>query len=106
MDGNESAAPSSVPVDDGDTARGPPADVRTFLIADVRGYTRFTQEHGDEEAGQLAARFADLAGQVVSSCGGQLLELRGDEALAGFWAAPPARPADLGGPRPLLGRTA
>ena len=24
--------------------------LRTFLIADVRGYTRFTQEHGDEAA--------------------------------------------------------
>ena len=23
-------------------------DIRTFLIADVRGYTRFTQAHGDE----------------------------------------------------------
>jgi class 3 adenylate cyclase len=29
--------------------------VRTFLIADVRGYTSFTQAHGDEEAGELAA---------------------------------------------------
>ena len=37
------------------------AVVRTFLIADVRGYTRFTQAHGDEEAGKLAARFAELA---------------------------------------------
>lgn len=26
------------------------APVRTFLIADVRGYTRFTQERGDEAA--------------------------------------------------------
>ena len=34
------------------------AVVRTFLIADVRGYTSFTQAHGDEEAGRLAARFA------------------------------------------------
>jgi hypothetical protein len=32
----------------------PGADVRTFLIADVRGYTRFTQAYGDEEAGRLA----------------------------------------------------
>jgi len=27
------------------------ADVRTFLIADVRGYSRFTEEHGDEFGG-------------------------------------------------------
>src|SRR5919109_5468262 len=87
MDGNESAAPSSVPVDDGDTARGPPADVRTFLIADVRGYTRFTQEHGDEEAGRLAAVFAELARETVVACGGELIELRGDEALCVFGSA-------------------
>ena len=87
MDRNESAAPTSVSVGDESAAPGPPADVRTFLIADVRGYTRFTQEHGDEQAGQLAASFADLAGRVISSCGGQLLELRGDEALAVFGSA-------------------
>jgi branched-chain amino acid transport system substrate-binding protein len=66
---------------------GPPADVRTFLIADVRGYTRFTQEHGDEQATQLAATFAQLAEQVVENAGGQVVELRGDEALSVFGSA-------------------
>jgi class 3 adenylate cyclase len=32
------------------------AEIRTFLIADVRGYTVFTQEHGDEAAARLAPR--------------------------------------------------
>ena len=36
------------------------ATVRTFLICDVRGYTRFTQQHGDEAAADLAAAFAEL----------------------------------------------
>ena len=57
------------------------APVRTFLIADVRGYTRFTQEHGDEEAGRLAAAFAELVRETILSSGGELIELRGDEAL-------------------------
>jgi YVTN family beta-propeller protein len=61
--------------------------VRTFLIADVRGYTRYTQERGDEEAGVLAARFAGLAREVVTAHGGELLELRGDEALSVFVSA-------------------
>jgi class 3 adenylate cyclase len=87
MERNESAASISLNVGDGDATQGPPADVRTFLIADVRGYTRFTQEHGDEQAGELAAKFADLAGEVVPACGGQVLELRGDEALAVFGSA-------------------
>ena len=65
--------------------RGPDeGQIQTFLIADVRGYTRFSQEHGDEAAGRLAARFADLTTQVIAAAGGTVLELRGDEALCIF----------------------
>ena len=60
------------------------AQIRTFLIADVRGWTVFTQEHGDEGAGKLAAKFARLVREVVEGRGGQLLELRGDEAMCVF----------------------
>jgi class 3 adenylate cyclase len=61
--------------------------VRTFLIADVRGYTLFTQERGDEAATKLAARFAEVAREVVEEHGGSVIELRGDEALAAFNSA-------------------
>ena len=60
------------------------SEIRTFLIADVRGYTRFTLEHGDAAAARLASRFAGLAREVVDSYGGEVVELRGDEALAVF----------------------
>jgi YVTN family beta-propeller protein len=63
------------------------SSVLTFLIADVRGYTRFTQEHGDEEAGRLAAAFACLAREAILSCSGEVIELRGDEALCVFGSA-------------------
>jgi branched-chain amino acid transport system substrate-binding protein len=63
------------------------AVVRTFLIADVRGYTSFTQVRGDEEAGKLAARFAELAREAVAATGGKVIELRGDEALCVFTSA-------------------
>jgi YVTN family beta-propeller protein len=63
------------------------SDIRTFLIADVRGYTRFTQEHGDDAAASLAAAFAARVREVVEAFGGDLLELRGDEALAVFGSA-------------------
>jgi peptide/nickel transport system substrate-binding protein len=63
------------------------AEIRTFLIADMRGYTLFTQERGDEAAGKLAAKFADIAHQIVESRSGILLELRGDEALSVFSSA-------------------
>ena len=58
--------------------------MRTFLIADVRGYTRFTAEHGDEAAAHLAATFAGLARDAVEARGGRVIELRGDEVLAVF----------------------
>jgi YVTN family beta-propeller protein len=63
------------------------AGIRTFLIADVRGYTLFTQERGDEAAAKLAARFAEVAREAVNDHGGSVIELRGDEALAVFESA-------------------
>jgi WD40 repeat protein/class 3 adenylate cyclase len=61
--------------------------IKTFLIADVRGYTRFTSDRGDEAAARLATRFAELARETIEAAGGTLVELRGDEALAVFDSA-------------------
>src|ERR671910_1387228 len=63
------------------------AHIRTFLIADVRGYTVFTQERGDEAAAELAGRFAAVSREGVEARGGTVVELRGDEALAVFDSA-------------------
>ena len=67
-----------------------PAESPTFLIADVRGYTRFTQEHGDEAGARLAGRFAEVVREQVDGRGGHVVELRGDEALCVF-GSPRAR---------------
>jgi peptide/nickel transport system substrate-binding protein len=63
------------------------ARIQTFLIADVRGYTLFTQQRGDEAAAKLAAKFARIARETVQGRGGSVIELRGDEALAVFSSA-------------------
>lgn len=68
-------------------AAPPPAAILVFLIADVRGYTHFTQEAGDAEAARLAAKFAAIARSSVEERDGRLVELRGDEALAVFASA-------------------
>jgi len=73
-----SAATGSVAADEADAVE------RTFLIADVRGYTRFTRERGDAAAARLAQRFAELARDSVEARSGRVIELRGDEALAVF----------------------
>jgi len=65
-----------------DAAAGPIE--RTFLIGDVRGYTRFTRERGDAEAARLATRFAEVARDAVEARSGRVTELRGDEVLAVF----------------------
>src|SRR5947209_14048876 len=67
--------------------RAYPSAVQTFLIADVRGYTRFSQDHGDEAAARLTVRFARLAEDVVAPWKGQLVETRGDEVLIAFSSA-------------------
>jgi class 3 adenylate cyclase len=64
-----------------------PAAILVFLIADIRGYTRFTQEHGDAAAARLTSRFADIARAVIDQGGGQLVEVRGDEVLLVFASA-------------------
>jgi len=74
----------------GRDAEGSPApdetaeEIRIFLVADVRGYTVFTQERGDEAAASLVATFADIAREHVQARDGSVIELRGDEALAVF----------------------
>ena len=74
--------PSSGPGSQTDTSRD--ADVRAFLIADVRGWTTFTQERGDEDAARLAGRLAEVTRSVVKDHNGNVLELRGDEAVVVF----------------------
>ncbi len=61
--------------------------VRTFVIADLRGYTRYTVEHGDEAAATAATEFAEIVRRVVEQREGRLIELRGDEALVVFDSA-------------------
>jgi hypothetical protein len=70
------------------------AVIRTFLIADVRGYTVFTQERGDEDAAKLASKFASIAREGVEAHGGKVVELRGMRP----WPSS-ARPVRRSGPR-------
>lgn len=69
------------------SAAAPETELRTFLIADIRGYTTYTREHGDEAGAILASRFAELVAEVAAARDGRLLELRGDEALVVFVSA-------------------
>jgi class 3 adenylate cyclase/ABC-type oligopeptide transport system substrate-binding subunit/streptogramin lyase len=93
----ELIADARAAIGDGDGVVAPTraAQLRTFLIADVRGYTRYTQQHGDEAAAELASAFAELVGESVAAHGGRVIELRGDEALVVFDSARQALQAAL-----------
>jgi DNA-binding SARP family transcriptional activator/class 3 adenylate cyclase/ABC-type glycerol-3-phosphate transport system substrate-binding protein len=68
-------------------ASEPPSVIRTFLIADLRGYTRFSDTRGDEAAAALAERFVSVASEHVEIHTGTIVEVRGDEILASFDSA-------------------
>jgi predicted ATPase/class 3 adenylate cyclase len=63
------------------------SELRTFLFADIRGYTRFTQENGDEAAAALVRKFTRLMREGVEARAGEVIEVVGDEALAVFGSA-------------------
>ena len=65
----------------------PSAAIFVFLIADIRGYTSFTERYGDQAAAQLTTRFAEIARGVFERWDGRLVEMRGDEALGAFASA-------------------
>ena len=69
------------------TTSSPSSGIRTFLIADIRGFTRFSDERGDEAAAELTQRFVSLARERVQARSGSIVEVRGDEVLAVFDSA-------------------
>jgi peptide/nickel transport system substrate-binding protein len=66
------------------TSPGAESELLTFLFADIRGYTKFTQQRGDEAAAKLTGKFAMVVRDLVGQYAGTVLELRGDEALCLF----------------------
>jgi class 3 adenylate cyclase/ABC-type transport system substrate-binding protein/streptogramin lyase len=69
----------------GEVDAPPPRTVtHAFLIADLRGYTRYTQQHGDEAAALLSERFIRLATAQVDGHDGRVMATHGDEIVAVF----------------------
>ena len=57
------------------------------MFADIRGYTAYMREHGDEAGARVAQQPAAAAEQLASEFGGSVPRLRGDEALVIFDSA-------------------
>jgi class 3 adenylate cyclase/tRNA A-37 threonylcarbamoyl transferase component Bud32 len=83
----EAALSGEVPAAPPMPARATAEAVRTFLFADVRGYTAYTRQQGDEAGAALARKFASIVEELAPKHAGTLQELRGDEALVVFDSA-------------------
>ena len=59
----------------------------TFLFADIRNYTAFVEEHGDERATQLIARFRKLVRAQLAATGGGEVKTEGDSFYLVFHTA-------------------
>jgi len=53
-------------------------------FSDLRGFSSFTAQHGDEKAFQIAQQFIDLVGANVQRHGGRLLKTYGDGVMTSF----------------------
>ena len=84
----------------------PPSTPKTFLIADVRGYTSYTEQHGDAAASDLVRTFFATAAPIVAEHGGELVETRGDELLAAFGSPRATLEAAINMQRALSGHPA
>jgi adenylate cyclase len=54
---------------------------RTFLFADIAGYTALTEAHGDEQAAELAAEFCRALSELARDAGGSVVKTIGDAAM-------------------------
>jgi adenylate cyclase len=71
--------------------RDPPA----VVFVDLSGYTRLTEEEGDERAAERGTELAQVVRQVVGRHGGRVVKLLGDGAMVRFDRADAAVAAAL-----------
>ena len=62
----------------------PAAPPTAMCFLDLSGYTRLTEEHGDEEAAELAGRLADIVQQRSRLHGGEAVKWVGDGVMFRF----------------------
>ena len=58
--------------------------VEACAFADLSGYTRLTEEAGDEVAAQVSVKLAELVNEVASRHGGAVVKMLGDGVLFHF----------------------
>ena len=73
----------------------PPPQTRGFLFADLRGYSAFTERHGDRAARELLARYRRSVRDVIATFRGAEIRTEGDSFYVVFDSVSPAVRAGL-----------
>ncbi|HYI66200.1 MAG TPA: adenylate/guanylate cyclase domain-containing protein [Candidatus Limnocylindrales bacterium] len=68
----------------GDPAAGGRSQTRGFLFADLRGYSAFTERHGDQAARELLASYRLSVRKVIASFDGAEIRTEGDSFYVVF----------------------
>lgn len=71
-------------LEDAGVHRREPRQVEACAFADLSGYTRLTEEAGDEVAAQVSVKLAELVNDVASRHGGTVVKMLGDGVLFHF----------------------
>jgi len=71
-------------LEDAGVHRRAPRQVEACAFADLSGYTRLTEEAGDEVAAQVSVRLAELVNEIASLHAGAVVKMLGDGVLFHF----------------------
>ena len=71
-------------LEDAGVHRREPRQVEACAFADLSGYTRLTEEAGDEVAAQVSVKLAELVNEVASRHAGAVVKMLGDGVLFHF----------------------
>jgi adenylate cyclase len=71
-----------------------PAELGTFLFADIAGYTALTEAHGDADATELAIAFCRELSEIAGARGGEVVKTIGDAVMVRH--SEPAQAVELG----------
>ncbi len=72
------------------------AGTKGFLFCDLRGYTAFIEQRGDQAAAELLATYRELVREVIAAKEGAEIRTEGDSVYVVFPAASGAVEAGLG----------
>jgi adenylate cyclase len=71
-------------LEDAGVHRREPRQVEACVFADLSGYTRLTEEAGDEVAAQVSVKLAELVNDIASRHRGAVIKMLGDGVLFHF----------------------